>query len=265
MKNSHFKTQNPKPKTRSGFTLTELLVAISITLLLVGTLYTVYTISQSSFKYGLTKIELIQNAKIGLERISRELRETNQITTVLPTTGDDPENPPVNEIAFQDANYYVLGGGYIVSGAINSPTVNGTYIENGTYGGKPSYELVGGDFWIWWYPDQNGWILTVNKGDPARYHYYSNSSGYPDEGDWLTAPLGTDPPPTAIEAPPSNPDIWVAYDTPGVILQLDEEQTIASNITNIEFYGQFIVTINLSAQSGLESVNLTTQITPRNI
>ncbi len=181
------------PQNNQGFTLAELLVAISIALLLLGALYTVYAIGQNSFKYGSTKIELTQNAKIGLERISRELRETNQITTVLPTTGDDPENPPVNEITFQDAN-----------------SVQIQYIN---------YYLSGND---------------LNR---RVYHYYVGAA----------------------------PDEWVTYDTPGAVSSLDNEQTIASNIASLEFYGQTVITINLSAQSGSASIYLSSQVKPRNI
>ena len=194
MKNDHrLQTTDYKLPTNQGFTLAELLVAISVTLLLLGTLYAVYEISQDSFKYGSTKIELTQNAKIGLERISRELRETNQITTVLPTTGDDPENPPVNEITFQDANFEQI-----------------RYIN---------YYLSGND---------------LNR---CIYHYYLG--GAPDE--------------------------WVTYDTPGAVESLDEELTTATNITNLEFYGQTVITINLSAHSGSESIDLSSQVKPRNI
>lgn len=192
MKNYKPQTIN-HPQNNQGFTLAELLVAISIALLLLGALYTVYAISQSSFKYGSEKIELTQNAKIGLERITRELRETNQITTVLPAVGDDPENPPVNEITFQDANFTQI-----------------RYIN---------YYLSGNDL------------------SRRVYHYYLG--GAPDE--------------------------WVTYDTPEALSSLNEEQIIANNITNLEFYGQAVITINLSAQLGSKSVNLTTQISPRNI
>jgi len=179
------KTQNSKLKTQnlSGFSLAELLVAIAIALLLLGSLYTVYAIGQNSFKAGTRKIDLNQNAKIGLERIGRELRETNQIATVL----------PADQITFQDANFDQI-----------------RYIN---------YYLSGND---------------LNR---RLYHYYLEAA----------------------------PDQWVAYNTPGAVSSLDDEQTIASNITGLEFYGQVVVTINLTAQSGSDSIHLTSQIKPRNI
>lgn len=193
------KIQQPKSlksnrlKYSAGFTLSELLVAISITLLLLGGIYTAYKISHDSFNFGSTKIDLTQNAKIGLERISRELRETNRITTVLPPTREDPSNPPAHEITFQDAN--------------------STKIQYVNY------------------------YLSDTNLNRRLYHYYLSG----------------------------NPDSWVAYDAFNAQISLDEEQTLSNNITNIEFFGLSVVTINLTAQQGSETINLTSQIKPRNI
>ena len=180
-------------KNKKGFTLSELIIAISLTLIIISSAYVIYTISQKSFKTGSQKDELTQNAKIGLEKISRELRETSKITITLPPTGDDPENPPANEITFRDANYS-----------------NIRYIN---------------------------YYLSDNNLNRRIYHYY-------------------------IEG---NPDNWVAYNTTGATSQLDGETTIASYIAQLEFYGQSIVTINIRAQLDSDIVNLTTQVSPRNI
>jgi len=48
--------------------------------------------------------ELTQNARVSLDRISRELRQSVDIITSLPETNDDPENPPAEEIFFQDGH-----------------------------------------------------------------------------------------------------------------------------------------------------------------
>jgi prepilin-type N-terminal cleavage/methylation domain-containing protein len=91
------------PKFSPGFTLSEMLVAIAISLIIIASLATVYYISQKSFKSGSSKIDLSQNARIGLDKISRELRQTNSVISTLPPTGTDSSNPPATEIAFQNA------------------------------------------------------------------------------------------------------------------------------------------------------------------
>lgn len=48
--------------------------------------------------------ELSQNIRVSLDRISRELRQTTNVVTVLPATNSDPLNPPAEEIFFQDGH-----------------------------------------------------------------------------------------------------------------------------------------------------------------
>jgi len=176
---------------QAGLTLTEMLIAISIGILMVAAALSVYLISQKSYKKGVEKIELNQNARIALERISRELRQTKKVITALPLDNSDPENPPPAEIAFQDNNYSKI-----------------RYIR---------------------------YYLVNNNLNRQIYHYYQD-----------------------------NPDNWVAYDVQGATYQLDEDLTVANQITNLQFYGSGTITINLIAQSASNRVSLTNKVTPRN-
>lgn len=85
---------------KKGFSLIELLVAITLSLLILGALYSVYYISQKLYVKSADKAELNQNGRISLERIARDLRQTPKITTIFPTTGD-LSSP---SIMFQDGN-----------------------------------------------------------------------------------------------------------------------------------------------------------------
>lgn len=89
---------------RRGFTLAELLVAISLSIIILSALYAVYVTSYRSYHNSINRAELDQNARISLERITRDLRQTNQITTALPLTDTDPLNPAPSHIMFQDGH-----------------------------------------------------------------------------------------------------------------------------------------------------------------
>ena len=178
-----------KPKKHlPGFTLSELLVAMAVGLLVINALWIIYLVSNKSFKSGSNKYEVAQNAKIALEKMSRELRETNEIISVLPPDASSP----ADKITFRDANYAKI-----------------RYI---------TYHLSGTD---------------LNR---RLTHYYL-----------------------------SNPDDWVISTTPEATLVTDEDIPIATNLTNIKFYGQSLITIEISGQVSSEKIDLTTNVKPRNI
>ena len=89
---------------RRGLTLVEILVAISISTLLIGALYGIYLVSFKSYKHSVNQAELNQNARIAMERISRDLRQTNRLTTIIPPNDTDLLNPPPSDIMFQDGH-----------------------------------------------------------------------------------------------------------------------------------------------------------------
>src|SRR4030042_7081060 len=93
-----------KAKLKRAFTLLEMVVTISLSLLLIGSLYSVYLTSYKSYRRSVNKAELNQNARIALERISRDLRQTERITTSLPPDDTDDMNPAPSAIQFQDGH-----------------------------------------------------------------------------------------------------------------------------------------------------------------
>jgi hypothetical protein len=72
--------------------------------MLLTALYGVYITSYKSYQRSVNRAELNQNARISLERITRDLRQTNLITTTLPPTDTDPLNPAPSNIQFQDGH-----------------------------------------------------------------------------------------------------------------------------------------------------------------
>lgn len=99
------KWQPFKQKGRSkGVTLIELIVALSLSVIIITSLYYVFNTSFQSYKLNSSKAEINQNARIALERITRDLRQTSTITTVLPPTDTDQLNPPPDNIQFQNGH-----------------------------------------------------------------------------------------------------------------------------------------------------------------
>jgi len=101
-------TKNKMNKSKA-FTLIEVLTAMTIGILIIMAVYEVYNISYKSYKKNFASAELTQNARVALERMSRDLRQTTEILTNLP---EDPgAGTPPSEIKFQDGhNFWPTSG-----------------------------------------------------------------------------------------------------------------------------------------------------------
>ncbi len=76
----------------------EAMVAIVLFLVVVLTVGSIYIMSQRVNRQGSNIMELTQNARVCLDRMSRDLRQAANIVTELSTT------TPTNEIFFQDGH-----------------------------------------------------------------------------------------------------------------------------------------------------------------
>lgn len=61
-------------RDESGFTLVEVLVAMMMMILVMFALYSIFDMSLRVFSFGNDKTEATQNARLGLERMEREIR-----------------------------------------------------------------------------------------------------------------------------------------------------------------------------------------------
>jgi len=141
-------------KNQRGFTLLEILVSLSLFTLAIILVGSMYSLSQRSYNKGAGKGELVQNARVSLDRITRELRQSVNIVTVLPETASDPLNPPAAEIFFQDGHdasqitylrYYLdstdLKRSYIAYYFSSEPDTYVTY-DSVDQNGNPPQKLV---------------------------------------------------------------------------------------------------------------------------
>lgn len=63
------------PNSKRGVTLVELLVAVALLSLIMVAFYTIFKGGTKAYETGETRVELIQNARIALDRISSEIRQ----------------------------------------------------------------------------------------------------------------------------------------------------------------------------------------------
>lgn len=84
-----------------GFTLTELLVTITILVIITGAVYLGYSLSQKAYREGERAAELTQNGRVIIERMNREIRQAKEIAI-----SDFPEEreSAKEEIAFEDGH-----------------------------------------------------------------------------------------------------------------------------------------------------------------
>ena len=142
-------------KNQRGFTLLEILVSLSLFTLAIILVGSMYSLSQRSYNKGAGKGELVQNARVSLDRITRELRQSVNIVTALPPTDSDPENPPAEEIFFQDGHnisqitylrYYLDGTNLMREHKAyyfaSEPTVYVTYNTTDQYGNSPDEKIL---------------------------------------------------------------------------------------------------------------------------
>lgn len=97
-----------------GFSLIEVLVSVAVGVVILFIVYTSFITGQRVYRQGVLNSELSQNGRISLDRISREIRQTEQVVTVL---SPDPPDPATTEITFEDGHtdtiqyiHYYLSG-----------------------------------------------------------------------------------------------------------------------------------------------------------
>lgn len=71
-------------RDESGFTLTEVLVTMMMMILVMFALYSVFDMSLRVFGFGNDKTEATENARLGMERMEREIRAAYPDRTVDP-------------------------------------------------------------------------------------------------------------------------------------------------------------------------------------
>lgn len=92
---NHFKIKE------EGFTLIEIVISLSISVLIFILLTQVYLLAQNTYKETDARAEITQNGRVILDRMIREIRQTPDIITQIPETATEPIP---SEIMFQDGH-----------------------------------------------------------------------------------------------------------------------------------------------------------------
>jgi len=71
-------------------------------------LMAIYSLSLKSLNEGQNRAELTQNSRVIMERITRDIRESKSIATILPATKKEEGNPPKNEIELMDGHSEIM-------------------------------------------------------------------------------------------------------------------------------------------------------------
>lgn len=84
----------------TGFTLTEVLVTIAVFVLVIGAIYSVNLFNQKAYLEGEIAVEITQNGRVILERMTREIRQAKEIAPALPVERVNA----TDEIIFEDGH-----------------------------------------------------------------------------------------------------------------------------------------------------------------
>lgn len=112
---------------KRAFTLIEVSVTMAILGLILASIYGVYNLSQKTYIVQENMVEITQNGRVILERLSREIRQATEIITELP----QEESSSVGAIIFEDGHiaepYYYIN--YFQEGDLIKRRVLGFYFS----------------------------------------------------------------------------------------------------------------------------------------
>lgn len=180
-------------KNNQGFTLTELLIAIVISLLIFLIVSSTFILNQRVFRKSNIKAELAQNARISIDLMTREIRQAKTFVTTVPSN----EASAVHEIEFED--------------------------------GHTDYQIQ----YIRYY------LEDTNLKRQIIVYYFDTS-----------------------------PSVYVRYNDVdafgGPTQEILEDRIISENISNINFYGNGNLEVDLTLTKSTEQVEMKSTINPRN-
>jgi len=88
----------------TGFTLIELLVAMVISSILISLTISIYGLFRKSIIVDQSRSDIVQNGRVAIDRLTRDIRQTTAIVTALPDNASDNTVTEPHEIEFEDGN-----------------------------------------------------------------------------------------------------------------------------------------------------------------
>ncbi|HEX2181689.1 MAG TPA: hypothetical protein VHH10_05340 [Rubrobacteraceae bacterium] len=121
------------PSYESGFTLAEVLVAMTMTVTVLFALYAIFDTSVHIFRYGNDELEALESARLGLARMEREIRAAypHDGGTLIDAGGTDeisfhnrPDSGPPRTITYSlsdGSSSYLRRNGQRMAGPLDGP------------------------------------------------------------------------------------------------------------------------------------------------
>ena len=129
---------------QDGFTLVELMVAMSIFLLILVGIFQVFDPSRNAYQVSTRKLDVQQNARVAMDRMARQLRMTGYFPENLVP---NPVNPLSNSIQVATDSAISVAGDLDEVGTSSAYTFcfnSGLRRVSGTIGAAGSYTCAGG-------------------------------------------------------------------------------------------------------------------------
>lgn len=263
-----------KNKSSTGFTLVEMIVISSIFLILMVVVYSVFLFQQRAYSSGENSAEIIQNGRVILERITRELRQAKKIINTL----------PASEIKFQDGHLAIInetsnsqgGTANTITLALFASPVNNYYkdlyikIISGTGAGQArkifSYDGISKVAVIDGTWQETPDISSVYLLDSRFYYiyYYRNASNQVLRKAYTCCPSLDG----ALCAQPESYVNCTSVPSPGyqnIEVVLEEEKVIGEYVVSLDFSGTPTVSVSLGLQKNDRTFNLVNKIFGRNL
>lgn len=263
-------------KKKLAFTLTEIIVTITILILIIGSIFSLYIFTQRAYQEGELASEILQNGRVILERMVREIRQTDEIITSLPDVPDNPGNPPPEEILFKDGHTKsIIETGTVQTATLDSITLAASASsEDGYYEGM-FIKITGGtgsgqirqiddyDGTTKIAKVKNNWDTipdntSIYKIDTSYYYIHYLKDGTNMRRKVLTYYFSGDPD-TYVP--------WNAIPPDGQTLeqQLLENEIIGEYVTSLKFWHSPVVNIAISLEKGGRTINLQIKVLGRNL
>lgn len=263
-----------RKKEKNSFTLVEVLIATFIVTSLIIAIYSVYTFHQKVYRVGEDIGEVVQNGRVILERLTRELRQADEIVTSF---GDTQENA-VNEIEFEDGHLSLINEtGNCQSSTSNTITLAATASSVDGYYNGAFVKIISGPG-----EDQIKEILEYDGSTkvatirgtwenlPTSSSVYKIDTSYYYiryflDGDKVKRQV-------AVYYFEDSPDTFVPYNAISsdpennpTERQVIDEEIIGEYVTSLKFWGGPVINISLSVQKGEKVLNFFTKVFGRNL